>query len=181
MPKNLEEYLALFNPATARQLTGEASAWYLWSRTAADEIADLSPAARIIAIVREPADFLRSLHLQLVQDHVEPENDLRRVITLESGRRQGQSPKTPAAPRDWPQVLPAVDGLIYADYVRYVEQLRRFDRRFPAENLLVLVYDDFRRDNEGTIRRVLEFLGLGDGAALDVPEETPASESARDG
>src|SRR6266566_130247 len=57
-PQTLEEYLALFDEAREDQLVGEATTLYLWSRTAAARIAELSPAARIIAILREPASFL---------------------------------------------------------------------------------------------------------------------------
>src|SRR5271165_5706185 len=66
-PETLADYLALFTPAAPGQLAGEASSSYLWSRTAAAAIAAAQPEARIIAILREPASFLRSLHLQLLQ------------------------------------------------------------------------------------------------------------------
>ena len=56
----------------------------------------------------------------------------------------------------WPQ------GLFYSDHVRYVEQLRRFEAHFPRERMLVLIYDDYLADNEGTLRRVLSFLGLNE-------------------
>ena len=49
----------------------------------------MQPDARIIAILREPASFLRSLHLQLLQNHVETEKDLRKALALEAARRQG--------------------------------------------------------------------------------------------
>ncbi len=62
-----QEYVALFAGATPEQRVGEASALYLWSRTAAARIAQARPDARIIAILREPASFLRSLHLQFLQ------------------------------------------------------------------------------------------------------------------
>ena len=73
----------------ARQLMGEASTTYLLSRTAAPAIAELRPDARIIAILREPASFLRSLHLQLLSTHVESAKTLRRAIALEPARREG--------------------------------------------------------------------------------------------
>ena len=76
-PQTLDEYLALFADAAPEQRAGEASATYLWSHTAAARIAELQPAARIIAILREPASFLHSLHLQLLQTHVESVRDLR--------------------------------------------------------------------------------------------------------
>ncbi len=75
-PDTLADYLALFAPAGAEQLVGEASSSYLRSREAASAIAELSPGARIIAIFREPASFVRSQHLQLLQEHVETEPDL---------------------------------------------------------------------------------------------------------
>ena len=49
--------------------------------------------------------------------------------------------------------------------MRYVEQLRRYQERFGRERMLVLVYDDFRADNEATVRRVLRFLEVDDEVA----------------
>src|SRR5690349_23703061 len=65
--ETLEEYLSLFADAREDQLVGEASTFYLWSPDAPARIAAAQPAARIVAILREPAGFLRSLHLQMVQ------------------------------------------------------------------------------------------------------------------
>src|ERR1035441_5731249 len=47
LPTTLGDYLSLFAAAEPDQLTGEASVLYLWSRTAAREIARLRPDARI--------------------------------------------------------------------------------------------------------------------------------------
>jgi hypothetical protein len=164
-PRTLEQYLALFTAARPEQRVGEATALYLWSQTAAARIAEVQPAARIIAILREPASFLRSLHLQFLQTYVETEGDLRRALQLESERRQGRS-----IPRHsyWPQAL------LYSEHVRYVEQLRRYHAVFAPENVLVLIYDDFRADNEGTVRAVLRFLDVDDDAPIDVPRANPS-------
>jgi Sulfotransferase family len=151
VPDTLEQYLSLFAPAAPGQLAGEASPSYLTSRTAAAAIAQLQPAARVIAILREPASFLHSLHLQYVQAHVETEKDLRKALELEPLRRQGKRvPRRSHRPGQ----------LLYSEHVRYVEQLRRYHEHFPAEQVLVLIYDDFRADNEATVRRVLRFLGV---------------------
>src|SRR6202035_5818480 len=53
-----EEYLSLFQPAGPEQRVGEATPMYLMSRVAASAIAEVQPAARVIAILREPASFL---------------------------------------------------------------------------------------------------------------------------
>ena len=155
-PETLEAYCAWFADARPDQRAGEASALYLWSRTAAGRIAQERPDARIIAILREPASFLRSLHLQFVQTYVETEMDLGRALALEGPRRRGER-----VPRHtyWPQAL------LYSEHVRYVDQLRRYHEVFPPEQILVLIYDDFRADNEATVRRVLRF--------LDVDEQVP--------
>jgi hypothetical protein len=163
-PRTLEQYLSLFVAAKPQQRVGEATALYLWSQTAAARIAEVQPAARIIAILREPASFLRSLHLQFVQTYVETEGDLRKALSLEDERRAGRS----IPPRTyWPQAL------LYSDHVRYVEQLRRYHEAFGPENMLILIYDDFRAENEATVRSVLRFLEVDDSAPIEVPHANP--------
>jgi hypothetical protein len=163
-PETLEDYLSLFAAAGPRQRAGEASSSYLWSRTAAARIHDVQPDARIIAILREPASFLRSLHLQLLQTHVESQRSLRRAMSLEAARRGGKH-----VPRrsHRPQLLQ------YADHVRYVEQVRRYHELFGADRVLVLIYEDFRRDNEATVRAVLRFLAVDDTRPIEVLDANP--------
>jgi Sulfotransferase domain len=163
-PATLEEYLALFAAAGGEQRLGEATALYLWSRTAARGIAEVAPEARIVAILREPASLLRSLHLQFVETYVETEADLGKALTLEAARREGRQ-----VPRHtyWPRAL------MYSEHVRYVEQLRRYQEWFGRDRMLVLVYDDFRADNETTVRQVLRFLDVDDKVPLEAIEANP--------
>jgi Sulfotransferase family len=164
IPQTLEEYMSLFVAAKPEQRVGEASALYLWSRSAAGRIAAVQPAARIIAILREPASFLRSLHFQLLQTYVETEKDFRRAVALEEARRHGRQ-----IPRYtyWPQTLQ------YSEHVRYVDQLRRYRDAFSPDQVLVLIYDDFRSDNEATVRRVLSFLDVDDRGPIGGVEANP--------
>jgi hypothetical protein len=155
LPKTLEEYLSLFDDARADQRLGEASPSYLKSRTAAAAIAEVQPNARIIAILREPASFIRSLQFQMLQDHVETEKDLRKAMAHEEITREGQRVRR------------------YSDHVEYVEQLRRFHALFPPEQVLVLIYDDFRRDNDATVRTVLRFLEVDDESPIHVMDANP--------
>jgi Sulfotransferase family len=160
-PDTLDDYLSLFTGAAPKQRAGEASALYLWSSEAAANIAKLEPEARIIAIFREPASFLRSLHLQLLQNHTETQKDLRKALSLEDARRRGKRiPRRCARPA----------ALLYSERVRYVEHLRRYHAAFPPEQVLVLIYDDFRADNAGTVREVLRFLGVDETVAIDPTE-----------
>jgi len=163
-PETMEEYMSLFAGAAPEQRVGEASSSYLWSRTAAGAIAEVQPDARIIAILREPASFLRSLHMQLLQTHVEEEKDLRKAMSLEGARREGK--RIPRRSHR-PQLLQ------YSDHVRYVEQLRRYEALFPPEQVLTLIYDDFRRDNDATVRKVLRFLDVDDAYPIEVLSANP--------
>jgi hypothetical protein len=165
LPDTLDAYLKLFEGAHPGQLAGEASPSYLASHTAAGLIAEVQPAARIVAILREPASFLYSLHQQLLRSHVESEKDLRTAMALEQARSEG---------RHIPRRSHRPGALQYSDHVRYVAQLRRYEAVFPAEQMLVLIYDDFRVDNEATVRRVLRFLEVDDTAEVDVHDANPA-------
>ena len=164
LPTTLSEYLSLFAAAGPGQLVGEASSSYLWSAEAAQNIAALRPDAKLIFILREPASFLRSLHLQLLQNHIESEKDLRKALALEGQRREGKRiPRRSTRPQ----------ALLYSERVRYVDQLERYRAQFPEEQLLVLIYDDFRRENEQTVRGVLRFLEVDDTVPVAVTEANP--------
>jgi Sulfotransferase domain len=163
--ETLADYMALFAPAQPGQLTGEASTFYLSTEDAPARIAKAQPGARIIAILREPAAFLASLHMQMLQNQAESERDLLKAIALEDNRRQGRD-----IPRHayWPRAL------MYSDRVRYVDQLQRYHAHFPREQVLALIYDDFRADNAATVKRVLSFLGVDADAPLQTLEANPS-------
>jgi len=163
LPNTLEQYLALFEPAASGQLKGEASTTYLNSPVAAGRIAELCPDARIIAFLREPASFIRSLHLQLLQSGVETEPDLAAALSLEPSRIAGADERASFWQRE----------LLYSQHVRYTEQLRRYHEHFGRQRVLVLVYEDFRSDNERMVREVLRFLDVDDRFAFEPAEANP--------
>jgi len=163
-PPTLASYLDLFAPAGGERIAGEASALYLWSRGAAREIAELNPDAKIVAILREPASFLRSLHLQFVQVYLESQKDFGKAVALEAVRRE----RGEGFDAYWPRAT------MYSDFVRYVEQLRRYHELFGRERVLVLIYDDYRRDNEATLRELQRFLGIDDQIPIRVRQSNPS-------
>jgi Sulfotransferase domain len=153
LPSTLDSYLSLFAGARPEQLIGEASPSYLRSELAAQRIAEVAPEAKIVALFREPASFLRSFHLQSVHNHVETQKDFAKAIALEDSRRHG---------KQIPLLSQTPQTLLYSEHIRYAEQLRRYHAHFSPENVLVLIYDDFRSDNEATVREVQRFLGVED-------------------
>lgn len=161
----LDEYLSLFTAAKAEQRVGEASVSYLTSDIAASGIASVQPAARIIAILREPASFLRSLHLQFVESNVETEKSFQKALALEESRRHSQG--LTLSTSHW------ANRLIYTEHVRYVGQLGRYHDCFPSAQVLVLIYDDFRQDNEATVRSIYRFLDVDDTSPIELTEVNP--------
>jgi hypothetical protein len=155
-PDTLEEYLDLFSAAGPRQRAGEASPSYLRSREAAARIAELAPDARIIAILREPASFLRSMHLELLKDHMETEKDFAKAIERERRERDSK-------PVLW----------YSSERVKYTEQLRRYHAAFGPDRVLTLIYEDFRADNDATVRQVLRFLEVDETAPISPSEANP--------
>jgi Sulfotransferase domain len=164
-PETLDAYLAMFAAARPGQRIGEATPSYLSSHTAASRIAEVQPNARIIAILREPASYLRSEHLQFLREGIETEKDLRKAIELEPRRREGKS---------IPRNSPRPQWLLYSEHLQYAEQLRRYEDAFSREQMLVLIYEDFRADNEGTVRRVLRFLDVDETAPVEAVEANPS-------
>jgi Sulfotransferase family len=157
LPETWEEYLSLFEGAAAGQRAGEASPSYLRSDVAAGLIAKARPDARIVAILREPASFVRSLHEHMLKERLETETDLAKALAAESIVRAGRRVER------------------YSDHVHYVEQLRRYHAVFAPEQVLVVIYEDFRADNAGTVREVLRHLGVDDTVTIAPVEANPSA------
>ncbi|HUA11754.1 MAG TPA: sulfotransferase [Solirubrobacteraceae bacterium] len=165
LPETMDDYLALFRDAPADAVVGEASPSYIASHSAPRLIARHAPRAKIVAIFREPASFLRSLHLQLVQSHVETVRDLRTALSLENERAHG---------RRIPRRSHRPQALQYSDHVRYTTQLRRYHEHFPREQVHVLIYDDLRADNDAVMRGILRFLEVDATIPLAASEANPS-------
>lgn len=150
------DYASCFAHCGPGQLRGEASTAYLHSREAAANLHAANPETRIVVMLREPVSFLHSLHMQFVNETTEDEPDFARALALEPERREGRS--IPARVR-------CPSFLFYRERARYAAQLQRFYDVFPREQVLVLVFEEFRADNEGHFRRVLEFLRADAGYA----------------
>ena len=96
-----EAYASLFrDPIRCRR--GEASVYYLYSRTAVANILAYNPQARFIVLVRQPVDMLVSLHAQLYTTFHEDQRDFQVAWQLQSERAARSSL---AANCELPQIL----------------------------------------------------------------------------
>jgi hypothetical protein len=153
VPLTRQDYLAYFAEAPADALIGTAYVWYLYSTVAAAEIAEFSPNARIIAMLRNPLDMLPALHGEHLANGNEDIADFSAALDAEPERRAG---------RRIPPHAHLPQGLWYLDVPRYAEQLERYFAVFGRDRVHVITFDDFAADTPATYGDALRFLGVSD-------------------
>lgn len=153
-----EEYLTLFQDADPDQICGEASTWYLYSQCAAEEIHAFNPAAKIIIMLRNPADMLYSWHGHMVLRGQEPFEDFAQALDAEAERRQG---------RGVPKHVP-LHKLIYTDIPRFTAQIERYRAVFDPSQIHIILYDDFKADQQRAVQDTFAFLGVDTNFTPDI-------------
>jgi hypothetical protein len=135
------DYLRLFAAATTQHAVGEASVCYLWSRTAAAAIAQRIPNARIIMVLRSPADRAFSQYLHAVSDgHIALSfRDYVRASLRHSG--EGLGVHEP-----------------FLEMGFYTDQVQRYFDHFPREQIGIWFYEETRMRPREFMRDVLKFL-----------------------
>jgi hypothetical protein len=145
-----EDYLRLYATAQpTHRRRGEASTRYLRCEAALREIRERCPAARLIAMLREPVALVQSWHAQKLWEGQETETDLEQAWRLEAARRRGEH---------LPPRLKARDALFYSAVASLGSQLEQLGALFPREQICCLRLDDLQRDPRGEYERVLRFL-----------------------
>jgi len=146
------QYQALVAADRSKSVRGDRSTWYLYSRQAAAEIHAWNPDARIIAMLRNPAEMVYSLHAHYYQRGRRDDlSDLADALAAEPERRAG---------RRIPDNARFDASLFYSEVPRYHEQLQRYVDRFGRRRVHVILLDDMRRDPRGCYREVLRFLDV---------------------
>jgi len=144
-----EDYCRLFAGARHELAIGEASTMYLWSKTAAARIAARIPHAKIMMILRDPADRVFSKYRQMAS-------------VPNYGKTFQQHLEAEQAHKEKDKI-----GMEYPslDLGFYSWQLQRYRQHFPAEQIRTWLYEDTRSEN--FIREVYEFLGVDSGFRPD--------------
>ena len=150
-----ENYEALFAPAPAGTLRGEATPFYLYDLAAQQRIAREVPDAKLILMLRDPVDRAHSNWAHLWGAGLEKEGDFLTACRLEDARRAA----------GW------ADFWHYIAQGRYGEQIENLFTLFPKEQVLILRYRDLRDEPLTTLNTVCSFLGVDRGYDLSVPRE----------
>ncbi len=163
-----ERYLKLFRDARGQKRIGESSPWYLASQRAAAEIYAYDPKAKIIVMLRSPIDMMYSMWSQFRYSGNEQIDSFDEALAAEPARRAGQRIRRAAH---------CITGLQYRQMARYSQQLPRYFEVFGRENVLVIIFDDFRSDTAGVFRTVCEFLCVDSSLPMRFDIRNPNKET----
>lgn len=138
---NWEQYQNLFIDVTDQKAIGEASVRYLCHPKSPALIHQFIPQAKLIAVLRQPADRAFSSYLHNLRDGLEPCKDFEEAIAQEKhGLRQ-----------NWV-------GLQYLNSGLYFAALRRYLQLFDRSQLFIRLFDDLQNDPQTLFRDLFRFL-----------------------
>ena len=141
---SIEDYRALFEGVRREKAIGEASPLYLYSPKAVERIRHHVPEARLIAVLRNPAERAYSSFLHMVRNGREPFSDFGRALEAEEQRIRSNW--------EW--------SWHHKNLGFYHAQLSRYYATFRREQIRVYLYEDFNEDPLGVLRDVFGFLGV---------------------
>ncbi|MGE9296341.1 MAG: sulfotransferase family protein, partial [Puniceicoccales bacterium] len=151
------DYQALFNDALPGQIAGEGSTWHFIDPSSPERIHAFNPDAKILFVLRQPAELLFSWHGRLLESGYE-ELPFAEALDAEDDRRAGKRLPTAFAPRE---------GLYYRQIGRFAEVIERYRAVFPMEQIHVEFYEDLTTTPAETYSRVLRFIGLNEAFQAD--------------
>lgn len=158
---SLDQYLSLFAArAVSQTVVGEASVWYLYSKTAVRNINRYNVNAKIIVMLRNPVELVQSLHSQLIYSFYEDEKEFQRAWELQVERKKGYC----LPPRC---LEPAF--LQYAEIGKLGDQVERLLQVIPRRQVKIIVFEDFVRATRQVYEDVLMFLNVPLDGRTDFP------------
>ena len=146
--RELSDYNRLFEAVDSESVIGECSTSYLYSKTAAQEVRAYNAQAKILVVLRNPVDRLFS-HYLMARKYGFTADELR--IAIEKDQRLKQ--------KGWGQ------SELFVELGQYAEQLERWYKEFPREQIKVLFTEDLK--SEETWVQLYRWLGI----AANLPEE----------
>lgn len=157
-----EEYGRFFlHYREGHRSVGEGSPTYLAVPEALETILGINPRAKFIAMVRDPVEMVRSLHLRLLFILEEDAPELATAWRLQEARARGERlPRRCSDPR----------LLCYRELGSLGTQIERLYRIAGREQSLVLLLDDLVREPRKVYEQVLGFIGVDDDGRTEFPQ-----------
>ena len=141
-----EEYHSSFSGNTQNKRVGEATPIYMYWEQATKRIWEYNPQIKLILMLRNPIDRAYS-HWNMERYKGKESLPFLEAVEMESVRRQNVSPLQDRV-------------YSYLDRGYYLNQLKRINRYFPANQVLVLKYDDYRDRPDNTLNKICDFLNI---------------------
>lgn len=157
-----DDYLRLFQKVTCEKAIGEATASYLWSETSAANIQARIPGARIVMILRDPAERAFSQYM----------HHLAEGLTRYTFREQVEKCANSSS-REVSILHPFLEvGL-------YHQQVKRYLDRFPRENIRIYWYEDDWRQPARMLADLFAFLEVDPAFSPDTSRKSLEQRSPR--
>jgi hypothetical protein len=157
-----EDYVRLFENVRDELAIGEASAAYLWSETAAERIAERIPAAKIVVMLRDPAEraFSQYLH-QLTMGFTRStfREHMEQCLREPLGKLSIYRP--------------------HLDVGLYSGQVQRYFDRFPRDHVRIYWYEEAWRETPAFFADLFTFLGVDPGFSPDTTRKSLQRQAPR--
>ncbi|MUL39037.1 sulfotransferase [Gloeocapsopsis sp. AAB1 = 1H9] len=149
---NIEDYQKIFQAAPESSLVGEASPSYIYAPKAAERIKYHIPNAKLIAILRHPAERAYSNFLHAIRQNHEPLQDFKQALQQEETRIRDNS------------------GFLwhYKSKGFYYKQLSRYLDLFDRSQIKICLYEDLKTNPVGVVKDLFEFLEVDSSFEPDV-------------
>jgi hypothetical protein len=149
------DYYQLFSQAGQAKAIGEMSLSYMLYPAAPQRIATQYPHAKIMAMLRDPAERAFSQYVMNLRQGKTLEKNFIREITIDDAQ----------TPNGW--------GINhqYLYIGKYFEQLQRYYDVFPPNQIRIFLFDDYKRDPAGVVEEMFAFLGVDPTFKADTSEK----------
>lgn len=140
-PTSWADYLALFGAVRSQRAVGEATTSYLATPGTAERIHDRLPHARILMVLRDPADRLFAYYV--AARVAGGSSSFQAWVEAERGKESARKP---------------IFGVVWEG--RYATHLRQYREVFPRSQLHLEWYEDYDAHERRTVEQCLAFLDL---------------------
>lgn len=141
-----EVYEALYNEATSEKILADASPSYLWDDKAANRIYEDYPSAKIVILLRNPTERVFSHYLMDIRSGSQTLDDF--ILAIERDQK--------AISKGWGK------SHLYLELGFYSRQIERYLDLFGAQNVKIILYDDFISETKKTLKDICKYLGINE-------------------
>jgi hypothetical protein len=138
--------------------TFEASPSYIFNPQAPERIHEMLPNVKLILLLRNPTERAVSHYFHMKRQGSEP------LPMLEAFKEEEERLAPVWGTKDYN--TRTFDFLSYKSRGKYEEQISRYLKYFPRNQLLIIESDEFYHDLEGTLKRIFAYVGVDETVSI---------------